>query len=89
MLNMCYKKNIQSVLVEGGAQLLNTFIASGLWDEANVEVGHTAIGNGVQAPAFSDVPDIVKTYGGNKWLHYKNKHKQPVSAENIENVSNV
>ena len=28
--------NIQSVLVEGGTKLLESFIAAGLWDEARV-----------------------------------------------------
>ena len=36
MLNELYQLNIQSVLVEGGAQLLNSFIQSGYWDEARV-----------------------------------------------------
>jgi riboflavin biosynthesis pyrimidine reductase len=33
--------------VEGGAQLLNSFLAENLWDEANVEVAPIEIGNGI------------------------------------------
>jgi diaminohydroxyphosphoribosylaminopyrimidine deaminase/5-amino-6-(5-phosphoribosylamino)uracil reductase len=33
------KRNIHSVLVEGGATLLNTIIESGVYDEVHVEVG--------------------------------------------------
>ena len=33
------KRNIHSVLVEGGARLLNTIIESGVYDEVHVEVG--------------------------------------------------
>jgi diaminohydroxyphosphoribosylaminopyrimidine deaminase/5-amino-6-(5-phosphoribosylamino)uracil reductase len=39
-----------SVLVEGGAQLLQTFINSGLWDEARVFGTNMQIGTGVRAP---------------------------------------
>lgn len=78
ILKHCYKKNIQSILVEGGAQLLNTFIRSGLWDEANVEIAHFSIGDGVKAPDFSFAPDDVKNYDGNTWIHYKNYQNQDV-----------
>lgn len=44
------KKNIHSILVEGGATLLNHIIQSGIYDEVHVEVGNEYIGNGVAAP---------------------------------------
>ena len=44
------KKNIHSILVEGGATLLNHIIQSGIYDEVHVEVGNEHIGNGVAAP---------------------------------------
>lgn len=44
------KKNINSILVEGGATLLNHIIQSGIYDEVHVEVGNEYIGNGVAAP---------------------------------------
>ncbi len=34
--NALYQMNIQSVIVEGGAKLLQSFIDAGLWDEARV-----------------------------------------------------
>ncbi|HTA26769.1 MAG TPA: bifunctional diaminohydroxyphosphoribosylaminopyrimidine deaminase/5-amino-6-(5-phosphoribosylamino)uracil reductase RibD [Bacteroidia bacterium] len=48
-----YKRNIQSVIVEGGAKLLNSFIEQGLWDEARLFSSGTKIGAGIKAPAFS------------------------------------
>jgi diaminohydroxyphosphoribosylaminopyrimidine deaminase/5-amino-6-(5-phosphoribosylamino)uracil reductase len=47
----CYRLNLQSVLVEGGAQLLQSFIDQGLWDEAHI-ITNTQLyaGNGLQAP---------------------------------------
>lgn len=46
------KKNIHSILVEGGATLLNHIIQSGIYDEVHVEVGNEYIGNGVAAPKY-------------------------------------
>lgn len=34
--NALYRMNIQSVMIEGGARLLQSFIDAGLWDEARV-----------------------------------------------------
>lgn len=48
-----YKRNIQSVIVEGGAKLLNSFISQGLWDEARVFVSDTKTGAGIKAPVFN------------------------------------
>lgn len=52
-LEILYHNDIQSVIVEGGGQTLNSFIASGLWDEARVFTNsHMSIGNGIKAPEF-------------------------------------
>jgi len=53
----CYSRKIQSIIVEGGAQLLNTFIQSGNWDEARVFKSNIYFGKGVKAPLFSSIPD--------------------------------
>lgn len=46
-----YSLNIQSVIVEGGTKLLQSFIDPGLWDEARVITNkHLTIGNGLHAP---------------------------------------
>lgn len=36
MLHELYKRQIQSLLVEGGAKLLNSFISENLWDETRI-----------------------------------------------------
>lgn len=48
-----YDRGITSVLVEGGAMLLNAFLAAGLWDEIRVEVTPHGLGDAgsVKAPA--------------------------------------
>lgn len=50
MMDELYRRDIQSVIVEGGAQLLNSFLSIGLWDEAFVYTGNQFFGKGVEAP---------------------------------------
>lgn len=45
-----YERKIQSLIVEGGAQLLNRFIQENLWDEARVFTGQVQFGSGIPAP---------------------------------------
>jgi len=56
LCNAMYKLNIQSVLVEGGAQLLQSFIDAGLYDEVRIITGTTiATDQGLQAPQLREV----------------------------------
>ena len=50
VLKTLYKRNIQSIIIEGGAQLLNTFISKNTWDEARVFTGEKEFGKGLKAP---------------------------------------
>ncbi len=50
VLNELHRRNIQSVIVEGGARLLQTFIDQNLWDEARVFVGKKEFNSGLKAP---------------------------------------
>jgi diaminohydroxyphosphoribosylaminopyrimidine deaminase/5-amino-6-(5-phosphoribosylamino)uracil reductase len=45
-----YRLGVQSLLVEGGARLHETFLRAGLWDEVHVEKSMQRIGEGVLAP---------------------------------------
>ena len=47
------KYHIQSLIVEGGTQTLQTFIDEKLWDEAMVFVGNTSFVNGVKSPIIT------------------------------------
>ena len=48
-----FENNIQSVIIEGGARTLQTFIESNLWDEARVFKGKNAFIEGTKAPLLS------------------------------------
>ena len=48
-----YQHKINSVIVEGGSQTLQTFVDAGLWDEARVLTGNTSFSQGLKAPVFT------------------------------------
>ena len=60
ILNLLYEQQLTSVIVEGGAKLLQSFINEGLWDEARVITNELPIaigmapGNGVDAPVLTN-----------------------------------
>jgi len=45
-----YQRNIQSLILEGGAQTITDFILAGLWDEARIFQAETCFGDGIRAP---------------------------------------
>ena len=47
-----YSAGIQSLLIEGGAKVLNHFISYGLWDEARIFTGKKFFRGGVKAPVI-------------------------------------
>lgn len=53
--NILYKHQIQSVIIEGGKQLLDTFIEDNLWDEARVFVSQSRLNQGVKAPKINAI----------------------------------
>lgn len=51
LVNACYNLNIQSVLVEGGEGVLQSFINANMWDEARIITNETLLVNeGLPAP---------------------------------------
>ena len=55
ILNVLYNQQIQSVIIEGGAKLLQSFINENLWDEARV-ITNTALKilEGINAPLLNN-----------------------------------
>lgn len=72
LLEELYNASINSLLVEGGAGLLNSFIEQNLWDEARVFQTQKVLGTGIPAPVL-DKP-ISETYclGKDELLIYYN-----------------
>jgi diaminohydroxyphosphoribosylaminopyrimidine deaminase/5-amino-6-(5-phosphoribosylamino)uracil reductase len=55
ILEHLYHLNIQSLFIEGGRKLIESFITENLWDEARVFTGVKTFGSGIRAP---DIPSI-------------------------------
>lgn len=57
LLSYLHSQNMSSVLVEGGAKVLQSFIDHNLWDEARIFIGNKILHNGLKAPQLSHSPD--------------------------------
>ncbi len=67
------KRNIHSIVVEGGAKLLAHILETGIWDELHIEVApELTIGDGVAAPKIT-LPDTFETVDGHPLYTIYNK----------------
>ena len=51
--DLLFIENIQSVIIEGGAKTLQTFIDEDLWDEARIFKGNKFFEEGIKVPIFN------------------------------------
>lgn len=74
LLQFAFEQNIQSILVEGGAKLLQSFIDAGSWDEARVIVSNHMIGqfndNVIEAPKLQGGTLVKHEKMGTDIIHY-------------------
>lgn len=76
ILSACYELNIQSLIVEGGAKTLQSFIDAGIWDEARIITNiKMNIGDGLSAPVING--QLVSQYflGNDSISFFTNKPK--------------
>jgi diaminohydroxyphosphoribosylaminopyrimidine deaminase/5-amino-6-(5-phosphoribosylamino)uracil reductase len=74
ILEACYQNNIQSIIVEGGARLLQSFIDEGVWDEARIITNQTLyIQKGLPAPELKNFT----------W-----QYKEDISTDKIDHYTN-
>jgi len=62
LMDRLYASGILSVIVEGGAGLLHSFISRSLWDEARVFTGNVSIGEGIASPELTHSTLAFKTF---------------------------
>jgi diaminohydroxyphosphoribosylaminopyrimidine deaminase / 5-amino-6-(5-phosphoribosylamino)uracil reductase len=75
ILNHICEKGIQSVIIEGGTMLLQSFIREELWDEARVfQAGQINFGEGIKAPVLN-LPFIESYHVGTDILQYYRQDK--------------
>ena len=67
-----YKQGIQSLIIEGGATLLNSVIQNNIWDEAHVYNGDCTFFKGVRAPVIKGHLDETVHFGESKLYIYRN-----------------
>jgi len=64
-------KEVQSVIVEGGEKVLNSFIENEFWDEARIFVGDKEFKQGIKAPNLKKETLTEESLGNSKLLFIK------------------
>ncbi len=74
ILDACYQYNIQSILVEGGTQLLQSFINEEKWDEIRTITNESlTIPEGLNAPTHKSNPIKTEKISTDRITYYTNK----------------
>ena len=64
ILNELYKQKIQSIIIEGGAKTLQSFIDKKLWDEARIFTANKILVEGIKSPNIASKIVIKEDVGG-------------------------
>lgn len=72
IMDVLYRHNLQSVIIEGGLQTLQTFITADLWDEARVFKGPVVFGDGIKAPELNNEPMQKQAIINDELIIYRN-----------------
>lgn len=70
ILSHLHSLNIQSVLVEGGAKTLQSFIDAKLWDETKIIIGKNEFESGTKAPKLTVLPTEEVDFFGDRILSF-------------------
>ena len=72
LIDDLYQQGIQSLIVEGGRQTHESFLAASLWDEIRVETGTMTVTDGTRAPQLPANVSLLsrETYGDNTLCRY-------------------
>jgi diaminohydroxyphosphoribosylaminopyrimidine deaminase / 5-amino-6-(5-phosphoribosylamino)uracil reductase len=81
LLTMLHRRSVRSVLVEGGARLLNAFLERGLWDEARVITGAVRLEDGTVAPRMTTPPARTALIDGDHIAFHYRTSSPPVTAD--------
>lgn len=77
-LESLHAQNIQSMIVEGGTETLQSFIVQSLWDELRVETNTSlTVSDGTRAPQLPASAQVVSShiYGKNVIVVYQRKYR--------------
>lgn len=73
ILSVLHQHQIQSIIIEGGKQTLQSFIDKNIWDEARIFIGQNTFEKGTKAPELKRKNEA-KTYIQNDELIYVRNH---------------
>ncbi len=73
ILDELYNQKILSIIIEGGKQLLESFIKSNNWDEAYQFIGNKHFLSGIKAPQISGNIVSTEILDSDKLIIYKNR----------------
>ena len=79
-LESLHAHHIQSLIVEGGAQTLRSFLVQNLWDEIRVETNSMmTVSGGTRAPQIPANAVVIRTevFGGNTITYYRRVQTSP------------
>ncbi|RLD25085.1 MAG: bifunctional diaminohydroxyphosphoribosylaminopyrimidine deaminase/5-amino-6-(5-phosphoribosylamino)uracil reductase RibD, partial [Bacteroidetes bacterium] len=66
MLTFLWEQNIGSIIIEGGAKTLNSFLDEELWDEARIFTSATTFGDGIPSPKIETEADEEQNIMGDR-----------------------
>ena len=72
IVKVLFRHQIQSVIIEGGRQTLQTFINENIWDEARIFIGKSIFSSGTKAPALEKKHFEKHSIGNDELIIYKN-----------------
>lgn len=70
IMEVLYQEKLQSLMVEGGSILLQSFIDSGCWDEAYIERSDAHLREGIEAPRLNGKYDFLTDEHFGKGIRY-------------------
>lgn len=73
MLTELFHRKILSLIVEGGKQLLESFISGGYWDEAQVFAGNRFFSKGIEAPKIDGIQTACELLDQDRLFIFKNR----------------
>ena len=72
LMNILFENNLQSIIIEGGTNTLESFIRVGLWDEARVFTSKKYFYDGVKAPQLPSVNSTEFDIDGDQLQIFRN-----------------
>ena len=86
LMDDLYQHGIQSLIVEGGRQTHESFIAAGLWDEIRVETAPITVSGGTPAPQLPAEAKVIdrKSYDGHTMIVlHGSPERSPASPDRV------